>query len=163
MGKLKSNFVATESALVNEGQVAEIIGKGSVLELYSIKNFQGSANVLLYGYEKDAEQPSWKFTCSSDISSALRECETEDEFDEVMNSLLDATVLSRETEATDRNGKVIFDKDGDPKMATVYHLTFDRERDDMSASRSKSSTGKAKEVKKERNVFSFEQAIAGMV
>jgi hypothetical protein len=157
---LKSNRRVSNGTGNVVGQLTEVLGKNGFYELYSENNFKGTARVWLKGYKEDSEDYDFILTCSTELSRELRQAETEEEFDEIMDSIEFANVTATQVHAT-RNGVKLFDDEGEPKMEDVYYLGFGDASADMSTTRREVS-GVATAVKKEKKQFSWEDAIAGM-
>ncbi len=138
------------------GQLGALLGKDSKIELYSEDNFNGSARVLIVGYEKGSDTPDYRFIADENISKELREAPTEAKFNKVMSSLADALVTGDEVVATKRNGAKIFDEDGEPVMETLYYLSLGSNRKSMKKTATKLA-GTSKEIKKEETVWSWSE------
>lgn len=172
MAKAKKETVATKTVVLKSnrrvsngtgnvvGQLTEVLGENGFYELYSENNFKGTARVWLKGYKEDSEDYDFILTCSTELSRELRQAETEEEFDEIMDNIEFANVTATQVHAT-RNGVKLFDDEGEPKMEDVYYLGFGESGADMSTTR-REVTGVATAVKKEKKAFSWEDAIAGM-
>jgi hypothetical protein len=158
---LKSNRRVSNGTGTVVGQLTEVLGENGFYELYNDTNFKGTKRILVKGFKEDSEDYDWLFLCSTELSKELRDAETEEEFDEIMDSLEFANVTATTVQAKDRNDKPMFDAEGEPKMEDVYYLGFGGDTTDMSTTRREVS-GVATAVKKEKKQFSWEDAIAGM-
>jgi hypothetical protein len=157
---LKSNRRVSNGTGTQVGQLTEVLGENGYYELYDDKNFRGTARIWIKGFKEGSDEYDFIFTCSTELSKELRGAETEEEFDEIMDSLEFANVTATQQQAT-RNGVKLFDDEGEPKMEDVYYLGFGGSTTDMSTTRREVS-GVATAVKKEKKQFSWEDAIAGM-
>ena len=142
------------------GQLTEVLGAGGAYELYSEANFKGTSRIWFKGFAEGSEDYDWIFTCSTELSKELRSAESEEEFDEILDSIEFANVTATTVQAKDRNGKPLFDEEGEPKMEDVYYLGFGENGADMSSSK-RDASGDATEVAKEKSVFSWESLAAG--
>jgi hypothetical protein len=158
---LKSNRRVSNGTGTPAGQLTEVLGENGFYELYSENNFTGTARVWIKGYKEGSDEYDFIFTCSTELSKELRDAETEEEFEEIWDSIEFANVTATQAQAKDRNGKVLFDNEGEPRMEDVYYLGFGEDGTDMSTTRREVS-GVATAVKKEKKQFSWEDAIAGM-
>lgn len=160
---LKMNVRPTTESNVL-GQLGELLGKGSHFGLYSERNFTGEARVLIAGWAKGSTSRlgDYKFVCDERFSKDLRSADSEEEFNELLDSLEFADVASQEVHAETRKGQKMYDKEtGEPIMETVYYLGFgDTQADVSNTRRQVAGTAKERDVKK--TVFSWEKAIAGM-
>lgn len=173
MAKAKTKEVATKTVVLKSnrrvsngtgnvvGQLTQVLGENGDYELYNESNFRGTARIMVKGYKEDSEEYDWIFLCSTELSKELRGAETEEEFEEIWDSLEFANVTAATVQAKDRNGKPMFDEEGEPKMEDVYYLGFGGDTTDMSSTR-RTVSGVATAVKKEKKAFSWEDAIAGM-
>jgi len=146
------------------GQLTEVIGQGAYYELYSERNFAGTARILLKGWfaENNPDEDAFDFrlTCDLNISKELRSADSEEEFNAILDSLEHSNCLLDVVQATTSKGEKMFDPKGEPIMDDVYYLSFDNNDVDMSATR-RTSSGVVKEVVKEKKAFSITKAIGG--
>jgi hypothetical protein len=173
-GSVETNVVATKKVRLKKqrqsaeleviGQLGELLGKGSTFGLYSERNFQGDARVLIAGWENnsDSKRGDYKFVCDESFSKDLRMADSEEEFNELLDSIEFADVVEQEVQAVTRKGQKMYDSEtGEPVMETVYYLNFGDTSADVSNTK-RAVAGKAKERKEKKRDFSWERVIGGI-
>ena len=157
----RSNTKAKAEKKLPIGRLNVLLGVGGSIELFSNTNYvkTDGTRLLLRGFDNNDEE--YQLTCNVSISDSIRNAESEEEFDELLDSAVLADVYHSEVQAKDRrSGALLFDEETEePIMQDVYFLGSDYNEVDVKGTKKVIEVIAPAPVK-EKTQFSWERLSA---
>ena len=156
----KSNVKPTAEKKLPIGKLNVLLGVGGSVELFSHANYikVDGTRLMIRASKKNGEE--YQLLCGKPISDALRNAETEEEFDELLDSVIFTDVYHSVLQEKNRTtGALLFDDNEEPIMGNVYFLGSDNDAVDVSNTK-KVITKIEDAPETEKTVFSWERLSA---